>query len=51
MNHDPEYKYKVSDFEGPWTCCSISSKKNKVDILLIPIVEITDQFNAYVADI
>ena len=46
-----EYKYKVSDFEGPLDLLLYLIEKNKVDIYNIPIVEITDQFNAYVADI
>ena len=44
-----EYKYKVSDFEGPLDLLLYLIEKNKVDIYNIPIVEITDQFNAYVA--
>ena len=46
-----EYKYKVSDFEGPLDLLLYLIEKNKVDIYNIPIVEITDQFNACVADI
>lgn len=46
-----EYKYKVSDFEGPLDLLLYLIEKNKVDIYNIPIVEITDQFNAYVAEI
>ena len=46
-----EYKYKVLDFEGPLDLLLYLIEKNKVDIYNIPIVEITDQFNAYVADI
>ncbi len=43
-----EYQYKVSDFEGPLDLLLHLIAKNKVDIYNIPIVEITDQFNAYV---
>lgn len=43
-----EYKYKVSDFEGPLDLLLYLIEKNKVDIYNIPIVEITDQFNEYV---
>lgn len=43
-----EYQYKVSDFEGPLDLLLYLIEKNKVDIYNIPIVEITDQFNAYV---
>ena len=46
-----EYKYKVSDFEGPLDLLLYLIEKNKVDIYNIPIVKITDQFNAYVAQI
>ena len=46
-----EYKYKVSDFEGPLDLLLYLIEKNKVDIYNIPIVEITDQFNAYVTQI
>ena len=46
-----EYKYKVSDFEGPLDLLLYLIEKNKVDIYNMPIVEITGQFNAYVADI
>lgn len=46
-----EYKYRVSDFEGPLDLLLYLIEKNKVDIYNIPIVEIADQFNAYVADI
>lgn len=43
-----EYQYKVSDFEGPLDLLLYLIEKNKVDIYNIPIVKITDQFNAYV---
>jgi segregation and condensation protein A len=46
-----EYKYKVSDFEGPLDLLLYLIEKNKVDIYNIPIVEIADQFNEYVAQI
>ena len=46
-----EYKYRVSDFEGPLDLLLYLIEKNKVDIYNIPIVAIADQFNAYVADI
>ena len=46
-----EYKYRVSDFEGPLDLLLYLIEKNKVDIYNIPIVDIADQFNAYVADI
>lgn len=46
-----EYKYKVSDFEGPLDLLLYLIEKNKVDIYNIPIVEIADQFNQYVAQI
>lgn len=35
-----EYKYKVSDFEGPLDLLLYLIEKNKVDIYNIPIVEI-----------
>lgn len=44
------YQYKVSDFEGPLDLLLYLIEKNKVDIYNIPIVEITDQFNAYVRE-
>ena len=43
-----EYRYKVSDFEGPLDLLLYLIEKNKVDIYNIPIVTITDQFNEYV---
>ncbi|WP_288798946.1 ScpA family protein [uncultured Megasphaera sp.] len=43
-----EYQYKVSDFEGPLDLLLYLIEKNKVDIYNIPIVEITDQFQAYI---
>ena len=46
-----EYRYKVSDFEGPLDLLLYLIEKNKVDIYNIPIAEIADQFNAYVAQI
>jgi len=46
-----EYKYKVSDFEGPLDLLLYLIEKNKVDIYNIPIVKITDQFNEYVEQI
>lgn len=46
-----EYNYKVSDFEGPLDLLLYLIEKNKVDIYNIPIVTITDQFNAYVDQI
>lgn len=46
-----EYKYKVSDFEGPLDLLLYLIEKNKVDIYNIPIVNITDQFNEYVEQI
>ena len=46
-----EYSYKVSDFEGPLDLLLYLIEMNKVDIYNIPIVEITDQFNQYVAQI
>lgn len=46
-----EYEYKVSDFEGPLDLLLYLIEKNKVDIYNIPIVEIADQFNAYVKQI
>lgn len=46
-----EYQYKVSDFEGPLDLLLHLIEKNKVDIRNIPIVEIADQFNAYVAEL
>ncbi len=46
-----EYRYKVSDFEGPLDLLLYLIEKNKVDIYNIPIAEIADQFNEYVAQI
>ena len=46
-----EYRYKVSDFEGPLDLLLYLIEKNKVDIYNIPIVTITDQFNEYVRQI
>jgi segregation and condensation protein A len=46
-----EYQYNVSDFKGPLDLLLYLIEKNKVDIYNIPIVEITDQFNAYVNQI
>ncbi|ERT58144.1 MULTISPECIES: segregation and condensation protein A [Megasphaera] len=46
-----EYRYKVSDFEGPLDLLLYLIEKNKVDIYHIPIVEITDQFNEYISQI
>lgn len=46
-----EYKYRVSDFEGPLDLLLYLIEKNKVDIYNIPIVAITDQFNQYVAQL
>ena len=36
-----EYRYKVSDFEGPLDSLLYLIEKNKVDIYNIPIVTIT----------
>ena len=46
-----EYRYKVSDFEGPLDLLLYLIEKNKVDIYHIPVAEIADQFNEYVAQI
>lgn len=46
-----DYEYKVSDFQGPLDLLLYLIEKNKVDIYNIPIVEIADQFNAYVKQI
>lgn len=45
------YQYKVSDFEGPLDLLLYLIEKNKVDIYNIPIADIADQFNAYVAQL
>ena len=42
---------KLEAFEGPLDLLLHLIEKNKVDIYNIPIVEITDQFNQYVAQI
>ena len=38
-----EYRYKVSDFEGPLDLLLYLIEKNKVDIYHIPVAEIADQ--------
>ncbi len=40
--------YQISNFEGPLDLLLYLVEKNKMDIYDIPIIEIADQFNAYV---
>lgn len=47
MGGDPGYRVRVSGFEGPLDLLLHLVRVNEVDITDIPIVEITEQYNAY----
>jgi segregation and condensation protein A len=47
LKDEPNYEVRLGSFEGPLDLLLHLIRKNEVDIYDIPIVEITNQYNAY----